>query len=429
MSPVPNLCVCAEMLDVEQAVARVLEQAERLPATRIAASDALDCVLAEDVASPVDSPAFDKALMDGYAVVAADLAHGEAVLRVVEQVTAGRVPQHPIRPGTAAQIMTGAMLPEGADAVAVVERSERVDGEHVRIRDTLAPGRNIMPRGASIRRGGRVLAAGSLMRPIEIGLLAELGCHWVSVTRRPRVAVLATGDELVDAQAAPAAGQIRNSNGPMLLAAIAQAGGVPLDLGIARDRRDELAERIESGLAADVLVLSGGVSAGVLDLVPEVLAAAGVRQVFHKVRLKPGKPLWFGVRGRPAADGRSDPVPPSPAEQTLVFGLPGNPVSSLVCFELFVRPAVRRLAGREPPCAPRPMANLSVPFLHRGDRPTYHPGRLTNGHERPSVEPLAWQGSADLATLARCDGLIHFPAGDRQYTAGELVEFVPLRWG
>jgi molybdopterin molybdotransferase len=195
----------------------------------------------------------------------------------------------------------------------------------------------------------------------------------------------------------------------MLAAAVTRAGGVPIDLGVARDNAEELRRLIARGLSADVLLLSGGVSAGVLDLVPQALADMGVRQVFHKVQFKPGKPLWFGVH---EAEGR----------QRLVFGLPGNPVSSLVCFEMFVRPALGRLAGRDNVGLRSGRGALATEFSHRGDRPTYHPARLIEGDGRVTIDPLPWQGSADLRGLAQANGLVHFPAGDRTHQPGDELE-------
>jgi molybdopterin molybdotransferase len=417
------------MLNVDEALERVLAASQRRCAVELAACDALGLALAEDVVSDIDSPPHDKSIVDGYAVVSGDLAGGEAELEILEEVTAGDVPHHAVSPGKTIRIMTGAPLPEGADAVIMVEQSELV-GDTVssggtraavaslgRVRLTpprFTPGQNIMRRAVSMAAGDRVLAAGHELRAIELGVLAEVGRTRVRVIPRPRLAVLATGNELVAPEIRPGPGQIRNSNSPMLVAAARAAGAECCDLGIARDQPEVLRAMIAQGLEADVLVLSGGVSAGVLDLVPGVLESLGVKQVFHKVNLKPGKPLWFGVLKRP--DGRGD---------TLVFGLPGNPVSSLVGFELFVRPAIARLAGRES-VAEYTRARLAAEFTHRGDRPTYHAAVLHSGEEQATITPLKWKGSADLNTLSAANALACFPAGDYTLAAGEVVRVLKL---
>lgn len=270
-----------------------------------------------------------------------------------------------------------------------------------------------MRRASSMACGQRVLTAGRALRGIELGILAEVGRTTVLTVPRPTLAVLATGNELVPSQTVPAAGQIRNSNGPLLLAIAQAAGAVPIDLGIARDEADALRSRIERGLECDVLVVSGGVSAGVLDLVPGVLAAVGVRQEFHKVNLKPGKPLWFGTYARPNGTA-------------LVFGLPGNPVSSLVCFELFVRPAIGQLSGRGNNGLAEVAATLTVDYQHHGERPTYHPARLFDRDGEPAVEPLRWQGSGDLRTLAQANSLACFPMGTFLYRSGARIRTLRL---
>ncbi len=403
--------VLSIMLSVSEALAKVLAYAGRKPPTRVPLAESLDLVLAEEIESDIDSPPHDKAMVDGYAVLCEDLPDGAAELSVLEEVTAGAVPTLPVSPGHCTRIMTGAPLPAGADAVAMVERTELLaSGQRVRIVDNVSAGQNIMRQGASLRRGEVVLAAGQEIRPPEIGLLAEVGRAEVTVIARPRVAILSTGNELVEAHEQPAAGQIRNSNGPMLAAAVRRAGGAPLELGIARDEVAHLRAKIEQGLAADILVLSGGVSAGVLDLVPGVLQELGVRQVFHKVNLKPGKPLWFGVD-----------------HSTLVFGVPGNPVSSLVCFELFIRPAIAVLAGRDAAANARWLsASLTKRFTHRGERPTYFPAALRRTDDGWLAEPVDWRGSADLRGITRANALIAFPAGDRAWQAGDVFQALLL---
>jgi molybdopterin molybdotransferase len=278
----------------------------------------------------------------------------------------------------------------------------------------VAPGRNRMPRGREMRAGEVVLERGEVLNAARLGLLASVGRSRVAVVPRPRVSVVSTGDELVDPDQFPGPGQIRNSNATVLRALSAGFGADAGTLPIAPDEPVALRESLARGLAADVLLITGGVSAGNRDLVPEALAALGVARVFHKIRLKPGKPLWFGV-----GPGRDAGGPPP-----LVFGLPGNPVSGVVGFVLFVRPALDALAARPGPADRTVAARLATRFDHSGDRPTYHPARrVADG----SVEPLdGWAGSADLRTVARADGFAVFPAGDRSYQPGEIVRFLPL---
>jgi molybdopterin molybdotransferase len=302
-------------------------------------------------------------------------------------------------------------MPRGADAVVMVEQTQ-TSAQRVRIaQPSVRVGQNIMRRATSLERGQTVLQAGKLLRPCEIGLLAEVGRKVVEVIPMPRVGVLGTGNELVEHAESPAAGQIRNSNGPMLAALAESAGALPTDLGIARDNPEDLERLIGTALATQqVVVISGGVSAGVLDLVPGTLAVLGVEQVFHKVSLKPGKPLWFGEKRR--ATGQS----------VLVFGLPGNPVSSLVCFELFVRPAIQKMRGLAPTGLKRVSARLDSDHQQRGDRPTYWPAVL----EGEKVKPLSWKGSGDLRTLTDANCLAFFPAGEKLWSAGEGVEAILL---
>ena len=426
------------MLTVSEALQKVLTNTHRTPVVRVPLQDSPDLVLAEDIASDVDSPPHDKAMVDGYAVVAADLASGAAELSILEEVTTGAVPTKAVSSGQCTRIMTGAPLPAGADAVAMVEYTEVFDnGARVRIVGSLKPRQNIMPRGESLQKGEVVLSAGHLIRPAEIGLLAEVGRGEVAVYGQARVAILSTGNELVEAHEQPAAGQIRNSNGPLLAAAVRRAGGIPIELGIARDNVADLRSKIEQGLTADVLVLSGGVSAGVLDLVPRVLQELGVEQVFHKVNLKPGKPLWFGVHGPTSNVHRSSEAASAPESHNgpwttdhgrcLVFGVPGNPVSSFVCFELFARPAIAKLTDRDPDSLfRRLMAQLAGEFIHRGDRPTYFPAVVRNEEGGLIAEPVRWRGSADLRGITRANALIAFPAGDRTWQAGDVFEVVLL---
>jgi molybdopterin molybdotransferase len=405
------------MLTVSDAQQQVLQHARALPPETVPLCPAaLGLVVAEDVACDTDSPPHDKAMMDGYAVRCADLPDGRATLAIVEEITAGRTPRRALQPGEAARIMTGAPLPENADAVVMVERTQALDGDRVRIEDRPpAPGQNIFRRGGEMRKGEVVVAKGSALRPQEFGVLATAGRDAVHVIPAPRVAVLGTGDELVEPGLSLGPGQIRNSNGPMLLAQVARGGGRPHYLGIARDRLESLTPLVQEGLHADVLLLSGGVSAGKLDLVPGVLREAGVEAHFHKVEMKPGKPVFFGTRPRHGS------LPP-----TLVYGLPGNPVSSFACFELFVRPALRKMRGLPDNGGGFATAILTEDYPYRSDRPTYHPARLTltDGGWRVAATP--WSGSPDLRALLRANALIVLPAGDHRHAAGQAFSVLPL---
>ena len=409
------------MLTIEEALKLVVDNSRALPPQRLPLGEAAGLVLAEDITSEVNSPPYDKALMDGYAVRSADR---EPQRRVLEEIAAGDVPRFALTPGTASRIMTGAPIPEGADAVVQVELTEMVGDSVVSIQNAdVAPGKNLLPLGTSLRVGDAVLKKGAQLRAIEIGVLAEIGRGMVTTIPRPKVAVLPTGNELVPVGDRPGIGLIRNSNGPMLLASATRAGAEAIELGIARDNRHELARWIEQGLSADILVLSGGVSAGKFDLVPQALAELGVEQVFHKIALRPGKPLWFGVKD----DG---------SRRVLVFALPGNPVSSLVCFELFVRPAIEIFSGRRFTEWATIQGRVAHAYDHSGGRAACLPARLCSVSHRdkraadellpPSVEILSWHGSADIATLTQANALALFPVEARRFEPGDLLDVFPL---
>ncbi len=416
------------MLTVDQAIDAILARCQALPARSTRLIDALGLTLAEEIAADIDLPPFDKALMDGYAVRSADLAtSGELRFRVTEEITAGRVPSRPVLEGEAARIMTGAPLPSGADAVVVVEKS-RMDGPDVILNGPVRPGLNRMIRGREMKAGEILLDRGTTLDASKLGLIASAGRGEVLAIPKPAVEVVPTGDELVQASETPQPGQIRNSNGVML-AALARTPfrrAYAFEEPIARDDPEALRKTLGRYVWAaegphrppesipsilDVLIISGGVSAGTKDLVPATLVDLGVEPVFHKVNVKPGKPLWFGVG-----------PPRGYKEGTLVFGLPGNPVSGVVCFLLFVRPALEALAGRDPKRTQLASFCLGTPYQHQGDRPTYHPARLVDGR----VFPLDWAGSADLRTVALADGFAAFPAGDGVFQAGDPIPFLPL---
>ncbi len=407
------------MLTVEEALDAVRRHARPIPAIRETVARAVGCVLAEDVAADLDLPPFDKALVDGYAVRSIDLEGIDRWFQLGEVIAAGGVPTRALGSREAAAVMTGAPIPSGSDLVVMHERTRR-DVDRILIDEpTVRPDQNILRRGREMRAGDVVVTQGSIITPARVGVLASVGRSVVSVTR-PRVAILPTGDELVEPENVPGPGQIRNSNALMLQALALEEGATAVTLAIARDEPTKLAEALEGGLDADLLLITGGVSAGQRDLVPAALEAMGVRTVFHKIRLKPGKPLWFGVG--PARGERPG---------TLVFGLPGNPVSGLVGFLLFVRVALAIMAGKSEPGRRLFEGRLTRGFIHRGDRSTYHPARLIGGDARDGgdawIETLDWSGSADLLTAARSDGFAVFLAGDREYLPGEIVGFLPMR--
>ncbi len=392
------------MLDVAVAREVVLRHARPLsPRTELLGPDVLGETLAEDVTADIDSPPFDKSMMDGYAVRTSDLIAPGISLHVVDEVQAGASHTSHVGIGEAVRIFTGAPIPISADAV-VKQEDTTVNGSEVVInKGLIPPGLNIMPRGQEMKAGQLVVPKGTIITPYVLGALAACGRESAKLNRLPvpRVGVLSTGNELVRACEVPKAGQIRNTNGPMLLGLVRRAGGYPFHHGIAADD-DGLGAVITKALSAEILVLTGGVSVGKYDLVPEVLKSLGVEIHFHTVRMKPGKPLLFGT-----------------FRDKLVFGLPGNPVSAAVGFELFIRPAIDILCGRTPGPVEQRLP-LSEPLSGKHDRPTYHPAVIG----ADSVRPLPWLGSADLRALLPANGYILLPPGEVKLAAGEVVNVI-----
>ena len=403
-----NRAPVTQMIEIDDAIEKIAAECELLVADSCPTIEALGRVLAQDVAADVDSPPHNKSVVDGFAIRVADAGKH---LRLIEQVVAGAIPTLSVEPGTTSQVMTGAPIPDGAEAMVMVEDVEQ-DGDSVLVPSNVSLGQMIMPRAKTFGQGDVVLQKGTRIRPIEVGLLCEVGRSTIRTYRRPTVAILPTGDELVPCDQKPSVGQIRNSNGPMLESRARVANCEVTSLGIGSDNEQDLKSKIELGLNSDIFILSGGVSAGVRDLVPAMLHSLGVREVFHKVRLKPGKPIWFGVRE--GAD-----------RKTLVFGLPGNPISSLVCFELFVQLAIRLLTGQSKHIERKPI-RLAKDYELRGNRPTYYPARSYRDQGRTFAEPLDWQGSADMLTVAQADCLIYFDATKNAYQAGEKLEALTL---
>jgi molybdopterin molybdotransferase len=393
------------MVSVARALEVVLENARPLGDESVPLATALGRVLAQDVLSDVEMPPFDRAAMDGYALVAADLEATPVALDVVGEVRAGRWPGVGVSRGRAVRIMTGAPVPEGADAVVPVEQTRELDGgARVEVHSSVRAGAHIAPRASEVRQGDHVLTAGIVIDPAAVAVLAATGMAAVRVGRQPVVAVLATGDELVSVDSRPAGAQIRNSNGPALAAQARWAGAQVRSLGTAPDDIGRLEDAFVVGVQADVFVVSGGVSAGSYDLVEDVLARFGVEVLFDAIALKPGKPLVFGRRGT-----------------TLVFGLPGNPVSSQVTFDLFVRPALLKLQGARVTARPALEARLTAPVRNRSGREYHLPVAVRFADGGWLAEPLPTRGSADLVVHARANGLAVLAAERREAAAGEAV--------
>jgi len=398
------------MITVDEALEIVLRETPALPTEEVMLGDALGRVLAEDIRSDTDMPPFDRAAMDGYALRAADVASCPARLSVTGEVAAGAWPDREVGAGEAIRIMTGAPVPAGATAVQQVERTRPLeDGHRVEILAPVADGANVSPRGCEVREGDVVLERGRLISAAAAAVLAATGHARVRVGRRPRVAVLVTGDEIVEVTARPTPGQIRNSNGPAVAAQARRAGATVRDLGVVADRRDETVAALRDGLSADVLVVSGGVSAGDYDLVEPALEELGVAFLFTRVAIKPGAPLVFGRR-----------------DATLVFGLPGNPVSAQVTFDLFVRAALLRLQGARLVLRPRVEVELLSPLKNRSGRRAHLPTRVRFEGGRLVARAIRSMGSGDLVAHARANALAVLEAERTQAEAGETAEAVLL---
>ena len=391
------------MMLFDDALRIALENARTTGTERVPLSEAPRRVLAEEVIADRDVPPFDKSAMDGFACRRVDLGQE---LAVIETVPAGVMPSKTVGPGECARIMTGAPVPDGADTVFMVEKSESLGDERVRFTGSEFRN-NIIPRAEDITTGDHLLVPGLLLRPDHIAVLATAGVPEPLVGRRPRVGVIATGDELVEPHQFPGPSQIRNSNSHQLVAQVRSAGGIPTYFGIARDSRDSLDAAFSTAAEeSDVILFSGGVSQGDFDFVPDVMRAHGVEILFDRVRVKPGKPSTLGI-----------------GEDLICFGMPGNPVSTFVIFEVLVRPTLLAMMGHT--WAPQEWtARLRAPISrHRDERDEWLPVVRTDDG---GVLPVSYHGSAHFLALARADGLTMVPAGIRQIDEGTDVRVRPL---
>lgn len=395
------------MILIDEALSLIQREVRILPAIKLPFTEVLGLVLAEDVFAGEPMPPFAAASVDGYAVIAAD---GSGWRQIVGDQMAGYVAGLRLEPGTAARVTTGAPIPPGADTMVMIEQTEERAGRVNILAQLLQPGANIRPVGQDIDQGQLVLPKGTLLGPAELGLLGTVGQTEVSVYRRPKVAVMSTGDEIVEPYESPGPGQIRDANRFSMMGVLRQSGADPLDLGIVRDKAGNLEATIERGLAeADALLTSGGVSMGQLDLVKPYLAQRGVIH-FGRVNTKPGKPVTFAtVDGKPC------------------FAMPGFPVSALVSFELFVRPALLKMAGHTHIYRPREQAILAHTLRHSPERTEFQRVNLTRRSDgRLVASSTGFQGSGRLLSMVGANGLVILPHGQGDYQAGSAVEALIL---
>jgi molybdopterin molybdotransferase len=393
------------LLPVADALAAVLGRAEVLPLEQVPLEEAAGRILAAAVASRVDLPPFPSSSMDGYAVRAADV---PGTLRVVGAVAAGRPETRALGGGEAIEISTGGVVPTGADTVVPIERIVERAGE-VEITEAVVSGDNIRRRGGDVLAGDTIVAGGESLTPARLAALAACGIESITSRRAPRVAIVVTGTELRPPGEVLGPGQIYESNGIMLAAALAQSGAVVERLGATEDNENALAEALERALEADVVVTSGGVSVGPHDLVRRVEARLGVEEIFWGVAMRPGKPLAFGVRGR-----------------TLVFGLPGNPVSSLVGALLFVRPALLALQGHPDPAPPFRPGTLAGEIRPRPERDDYVRARVTWSDGGALLDPIVGQESHMIVQTTAADAIVHIPRGTETLPPGARADFLAL---
>ena len=417
------------MISVEEALDKVLSYVEVLEPERKSILDCLGQVLAEDVYSTIDIPPLDNSAMDGFALRAEDTRGASEssprLLTVVGEIAAGSMPTQAVGPGTAIRIMTGAPLPEGADAVVKFEDTDEVDRKSARkdlsqigILCEAKKGLNVRRRGEDITRGKLVLEKGTVLRPQEIGVLASLGLSTALVIRRPIVAILATGDELTAVDQPLTAGKIYDSNTYTIAAEVARYGGVPRILGIGRDSVESLSEKIDEGLDADMLITSGGVSKGDYDMVKDVLAEHG-EIGFWTVRMKPGKPIAFGVI-KQTKGSKKRKVPH--------LGLPGNPVSSMITFEQFARPAILKMIGRKLLAKPTIRAIIEGDITNTDGRRVFARVMVTKRSGQYYASLTGPQGSGILTSMVRANGVAVIPENSGAVKAGDMVEVQMLDW-
>jgi molybdopterin molybdotransferase len=395
------------MIQVQEARDQILSKIKVKGVEKVSLDQALGRVLSEDVISQINNPPLDNSAMDGYALVAADIQsatpESPVKLQVVEEIAAGYEAKSILKPGQAMRIMTGAPIPKGANAVLMQEDTEK-DGNSILCMDKADDQENIRDAGEDVKVGETVLKKGNTLSPAHIGMLAVIGRSQISVSQRPTVAIISTGDEILELDETPAGPQIFNSNGHMLAAQIKSAGGIPIYLGIAKDTEEDLMEKFTWALKADIVVSSGGVSVGDYDLVKSSLKKMGQEMLFWKVAMKPGKPLAFGRIG-----------------ETPIFGLPGNPVSSFVSFEQFVRPSLKKVLGCSDLTHKTVKAKLTRTIHKKPGRLHFLSAIVSWADGEYTVTPACEQGSGILKSAANANGLLIFPLEAVEIQQGQEV--------
>ncbi len=404
-----------KMIPVKEALEIILKEISPLGDETVDILNAMGRVAGEDVFAKRPNPPWDNSAMDGYAVRAEDVTaagpDNPVTLKVIYDLPAGAVPKEAVGKGETVRIMTGAPVPQGTTAVVMVENTRIPSDGSVNILQKARPGENIRKSGEDFMAGDLVIKRGSLIRPAEVCMLATTGAPEINVHRRPSVAVISTGDELVDIGETPGPGKITNSNGYSICSLVAEAGAKFIQLGIARDTKEALREKLEAGADADCIITTGGVSVGDYDFVKDVLKAMGSEMRFWKVALKPGKPLAFGViKGKPA------------------FGLPGNPVSSMVAFEQFVRPSLLKMAGRSAIFRAAVIARLTKDIKIKPGRMNFIRAELVmeTTKEGYAATPLEGQGSGVISTMVRANSFVIIPEASSGFKAGDAVKCQPF---
>ncbi len=420
------------MISVEEALEKILKEVEVLNEEKVPILNALGQVLAEDIKSDITIPPLDNSAMDGYAVISRDTAGASEssprVLRVIDTVMAGSISRKEVTPGTAVRIMTGAAVPKGADCVVQFENTDEDERKKSAISEPstqvgvlaeATPGLNIRRAGEDISRGATVLLKGTVLRPSEIGLLASLGQTHVTVIRRPVVAVLATGNELVSIDKPLSEGKIYDSNTYSIASLVQRYGAIPKILGIARDTEEELVSKLRQVEDADMLLSTGGVSMGDYDMVKDILARDG-EMVFWKVRVKPGKPLAFGKIKATGKGNRTRIIPH--------LGLPGNAVSCMVSFELFVRPALLKMMGKTMVAKPTVQAIIEDNIKNNAGRRLYDRAITERRNGKYYARLTGPQGSGILSSMGLANSLVIIPEDRKEVRKGEVVQALMLDW-